>query len=160
MAEDSGLKSNSPNGRVIVWISDALLKRAPDLGQLDSLIGDGDFGDTLTSGATALRAAASEGLFDARLSPDELLGSIAKNVGRSMGGMSGNLTQVLFDGASKALISGSASEVSVWSRCLVSGTVLCRALGKQQSEKELQLMLYVSLRQQHGMAVLWKKLRK
>lgn len=111
-------------------MADALLERAPELGQLDNLIGDGDFGDTLMSGATALRSAAIAGQFDAVCSAGDLFGSIAAIAGRSMGGTSGNLTQVFFDGASKVPDLDSASLTPLWARCLAAGTDKVQAVGK------------------------------
>ncbi len=106
----------------------AALRRAePELTRLDSAVGDGDLGISLSRGAESVEAALSG--FDLA-HPARALAQISANLRRSLGGTSGPLYAMFVLRAAATLAEAdSAEDPAGWSRALQAGCEGMMALG-------------------------------
>lgn len=97
----------------------ALRAAEPELTRLDSAVGDGDLGISLTRGAESVEAALAG--FDLH-HPARTLAQISANLRRSLGGTSGPLYAMYVLRASSALAEAdSAEDPRAWARALQAG---------------------------------------
>jgi len=103
----------------IEMVSNVLIDAKELLNDLDSGCGDGDCGNTLSSGARAVSDAIANGMLDVQ-SPSKTMQQLADICQRSMGGASGALYGIFFTACSVPLKTENSSDA--WNKALCAGT--------------------------------------
>lgn len=113
-------------GKAIQDGAKALIAAAPQLTQMDQVVGDGDLGISLERGARAvLQALPSYSLDD----PAATLHALSVTLQRALGGTSGPLYGVFFLRAAGALRRGRTDDPATWSEAFLAGCTAIAELG-------------------------------
>jgi dihydroxyacetone kinase len=106
--------------------TNALIKAAPRLTEMDQAVGDGDLGISLERGARAIQLTLSSWPLD---DPAATLHALALTLQRALGGTSGPLYAAFFLRAAAALRRGRPDDPRTWAEALQAGCTAMTELG-------------------------------
>ncbi|MGI3167021.1 dihydroxyacetone kinase family protein [Pseudooceanicola sp. 200-1SW] len=112
--------------RVTLACCEAIIAAEPELTRMDQIVGDGDIGRSLASGAEALLAAETQ---LATLSGAAFWRAVGAIVRRATGGTSGPLYAILATAAGNALDEGEGTPGAQLARAFAAGVEALQALG-------------------------------
>lgn len=122
--------------KVLLNICKTLKAQESPLTQLDSLVGDGDLGISLSRGATAIEAAIDS--FDLER-PALALQQVSAVLRRSLGGTSGPLYAMFVLSAGTHLAGAQVTQLAAWSRAFQAGCDGVMRLGGAQAGERTML---------------------
>ena len=113
--------------RIFIAAADAIAAREKNLNELDSLIGDGDHGSSISRGFEAARSIVTSSTF---VSVGDLFSKVGSEMLQGIGGAIGPLLGSFFTAASKNAKDLTEVDLRTWSAMFAAGVAKVRLFGK------------------------------